>query len=32
LATIATIAALIVFTIMWFIENRLKRYSYKIRE
>jgi len=29
LANIATIAALLVFTLMWFIENFLKKYSYK---
>lgn len=28
LATIATIAALIIFTLMWFLENTLKKYSY----
>lgn len=29
-ATIATVGALIIFTIMWFIENLLKRYSYNL--
>ena len=28
LAVIATMAALIIFTIMWFLENLLKKYSY----
>ena len=28
LATVATVAALFVFTLMWFIENFLKKYSY----
>ena len=30
LAIIATIGALIIFTIMWFIENLLKKYSYNL--
>jgi len=30
LATIATIAALSIFILMWFIENFLKKFSYKI--
>ncbi len=29
LAIIATIAALLIFTIMWFLENILKKFSYK---
>jgi putative Mg2+ transporter-C (MgtC) family protein len=30
LAIIATIGALLIFTLMWFIENILKRYSYNL--
>ena len=32
LAIIATIAALIVFTLMWFIENFIKKFSYENEE
>ncbi len=32
LATIATIGAMIIFTIMWFIEDILKKYSYSLEK